>query len=147
MWRYFELLSFRPLAEIAALRRAADEGRNPRDIKLALARELTARFHDTAEAERAERDFLAIVSEGAVPTDLPAMVLQVDAAGIRLPSLLKAAGLAASTSEATRKIEERAVRIDGERVSDRGLVLGAGADHVLQVGSRRFARVKLEPKG
>ncbi|MGH8169537.1 MAG: tyrosine--tRNA ligase [Steroidobacteraceae bacterium] len=145
MWRYFELLSFRPLAEIAGVKQAAGEGRNPRDIKLELARELTARFHGAAEAERAERDFLARVSERAVPTDLPPKPLHVDAAGIRLPALLKAAGLAPSTSEATRKIEEGAVRIDGERVSDRMLVLRAGADHVLQVGSRRFARVKLEP--
>jgi len=147
MWRYFELLSFRPLAEVAALKRAAAEGRNPRDIKLELAKELTARFHDAGEAERAERDFLARVSERAVPADLPPQALQVDAAGIRLPALLKAAGLAASTSEATRKIEEGAVRIDGERVSDRALVLHVGADHVLQLGSRRFARVKLEAKG
>jgi len=87
------------------------------------------------------------VSERAVPADLPPQVVQVDASGLRLPSLLKAAGLAASTSEATRKIEEGAVRIDGERVSDRALVLSAGADHVLQVGSKRFARVKLEAKG
>jgi tyrosyl-tRNA synthetase len=146
MWRYFELLSFRPLGEIAGLRRAAGEGRNPRDIKLELARELTARFHGDTEAERAERDFLERVSARGVPTDLPPQVLPVAAAGIRLPSLLKAAGLAASTSEATRKIAEGAVRIDGERVSDRALVLQAGADHVLQVGSRRFARVKLEPE-
>ena len=146
MWRYFELLSFRPLAEIAALERAAEEGRNPRDIKLELAKELTARFHDASEAERAEQDFLARVSQRSVPVDLPPTVLQVDAGGIKLPSLLKAAGLAASTSEATRKIGEGAVRIDGERVSDRMLVLRAGADHVLQVGSRRFARVKLEPE-
>jgi tyrosyl-tRNA synthetase len=146
MWRYFELLSFRPLAEVAALKRAAGEGRNPRDIKLELARELTGRFHGGAEAERAEREFLARVSERAVPADLPPQVLKVDAAGIRLPALLKAAGLAASTSEATRKIAEGAVRIDGERVSDRALVLHAGADHVLQVGSRRFARARLEAK-
>ncbi|HET9105637.1 MAG TPA: tyrosine--tRNA ligase [Steroidobacteraceae bacterium] len=147
MWRYFELLSFRPLAEISGLKRAVEEGRNPRDIKLELAKELTGRFHGAAEAERAEREFLARVSERAVPTDLPPQVLRVDAGGIRLPSLLKAAGLAASTSEATRKIGEGAVRIDGERLSDRALVLHAGADHVLQVGSRRFARVKLEPEG
>jgi len=147
MWRYFELLSFRPLTEIAALKRAAGEGRNPRDIKLELAGELTGRFHGAAAAERAERDFRARVSERAVPADLPPQVLQVDASGLKLPSLLKAAGLAASTSEATRKIEEGAVRIDGERVNDRALVLSAGADHVLQVGSRRFARVKLERKG
>ena len=145
MWRYFELLSFRPLTEVAALKRAAQEGRNPRDIKLELAKEITARFHGADEAERAGRDFLARVSDRAVPADLPPQVLKVDAAGLRLPSLLKAAGLAASTSEANRKIEEGAVRIDGQRVSDRALVLNAGADHVLQVGSRRFARVKLEP--
>jgi tyrosyl-tRNA synthetase len=146
MWRYYELLSFRPLGEIAALKAAAGEGRNPRDIKLELAKELTARFHGAAEAERAERQFLARVSERAVPADLPPKVLQVEAAGIRLPSLLKAAGLAASTSEATRKIAEGAVRIAGERVTDRGLLLNAGADLVLQVGSRRFARVRLQLK-
>jgi len=147
MWRYFELLSFRPLAEVAGLKRAAEEGRNPRDIKIELARELTARFHGAAEAERAEQDFRSRVSEKAVPTDLPPRSLPVDPAGIRLPALLKAAGLAASTSEATRKIAEGAVRIDGERVSDRMLVLHMGADVVLQVGSKRFARVRLEPEG
>ncbi|HJS92606.1 MAG TPA: tyrosine--tRNA ligase [Steroidobacteraceae bacterium] len=147
MWRYYELLSFRPLAEIAALRKAAAEGRNPRDIKLELAKEITARFHGGTEAERAQREFLARVSDRTVPADLPPRVLQVEAAGIKLPSLLKAAGLAASTSEATRKIEEGAVRIAGERVTDRALLLNAGADLVLQVGSRRFARVRLEPKG
>ncbi len=146
MWRYFELLSFRPLADLAGLRKAAGEGRNPRDIKLELAQELTARFHGPAEAQRAERDFLARVSARVVPADLAPQALAVDAAGIRLPALLKAAGLAASTSEAGRKLEEGAVRIDGERVSDRTLVLHAGADHVLQVGSRRFARVRLELK-
>jgi tyrosyl-tRNA synthetase len=147
MWRYYELLSFRPLGEIAALKKAAAEGRNPRDIKLELAKELTARFHGAAEAEQAERGFLARVSERAVPVDLAPKVLQVEAAGIRLPSLLKAAGLAASTSEASRKIAEGAVRIAGQRVTDRGLLLSAGADLVLQVGSRRFARVRLESKG
>ncbi len=146
MWRYFELLSFRPLADLAGLQRAAAAGRNPRDIKLELATELTARFHDPAQAQRAQRDFLSRVSDRAVPADLPPRAVTVDAAGIRLPALLKAAGLAASTSEAGRKLEEGAVRIDGERVSDRTLVLHAGADHVLQVGSRRFARVKLELK-
>jgi len=145
MWRYYELLSFRPLREIAALKEAAGKGRNPRDIKLELAKELTARFHGGTEAARAEREFLARVSERAVPADLPPQVLRVEATGIRLPSLLKATGLAASTSEATRKIEEGAVRIGGERVTDRALLLSAGADLVLQVGSRRFARVRLEP--
>ena len=146
MWRYFELLSFRPLPEIAGLRRAAQEGRNPRDIKFELAQELVARFHDTVAAGQAQRDFIARVSQKAVPTDLPVKVIQVDAAGLRLANVLKEAGLAASTSEANRKIEEGAVRIDGAQVTDRGLTLASGADHVFQVGSRRFARLRLEPK-
>src|SRR6202049_4997259 len=141
MWRYFELLSLRTLADIAALRRAAAEGRNPRDIKFELARELVARFHAPAAAERAHRNFTARVSEKAIPDDLPLKVIQVDGA-VRIANLLKEAGLAASTSEANRKIDEGAVRIDGTRVTDRGLTLTAGAEHVFQVGSRRFARLK-----
>ena len=146
MWRYFELLSFRPLTEIAALRREASGGRNPRDIKFELARELVSRFHDAAAAERAQRNFTARVSAKAVPDDLPVRVIHVDGAGLRVANLLKEAGLAASTSEANRKIEEGAVKIDGARVTDRTLTLGAGAEHVFQVGSRRFARLKLESK-
>jgi len=145
MWRYFELLSFRPLSEIAALRGQAASGRNPRDIKFELAREIVARFHDAAAAERAQRDFTARVSEKAVPQDLPVKVVPVESGGLRLANLLKEAGLAASTTEARRKIEEGAVRIDGARVSDLALTLKAGAEHVLQVGAKRFARVRLEP--
>jgi len=147
MWRYFELLSFRPLSEIAALKRAAQEGRNPRDIKFELAGEITARFHDASSAERAHKTFTTRVREKAVPDDLPLQLIEVGAAGARVANLLKEAGLAASTSEANRKIEEGAVKIDGARVTDRGLVLGAGAEHVLQVGSRRFARLRLTAKG
>lgn len=146
MWRYFELLSFRPLAEIAALKRGVQDGRNPRDVKLELAHELVARFHGAAAGERAQRDFMARVSEKAVPTDLPARVVLVEAGGARLANVLKEAGLVASTTEAYRKIEESAVRIDGVRVTDRALTLAPGADHVLQVGSRRFARVRLQAK-
>jgi tyrosyl-tRNA synthetase len=146
MWRYYELLSFRPLAEIAALKRQAEEGRNPRDIKLELAGELVARFHDAAAAGRAQRNFMARVSEKAVPQDLPVKVIRVEGAGLRIANLLKEAGLAASTSEANRKIEEGAVKIDGTRVSDRGLILEAGAEHVFQLGAKRFARVRLESK-
>src|SRR5437588_233032 len=146
MWRYFELLSFRPLAEIAQLKREAADGRNPRDIKFELARELVSRFHDGPTAERAHRAFIARVSEKAVPDDLPVQALHVDAAGLKLGSLMKAAGLAASSSEANRKIEEGAVRIDGARVTDRALTLHAGAEHVIQVGSRRFAKVRLDLK-
>jgi tyrosyl-tRNA synthetase len=146
MWRYFELLSFRPLAELARLKESVREGRNPRDIKLELAKELVGRFQDAAAAERAEREFMSRVSEKAVPTDLPVQVLQVEAAGLKLANVLKEAGLASSTSDAYRKLGEGAVRIDGTRVTDRDRVLAAGADHVLQIGSRRFARVRLELK-
>ncbi len=146
MWRYYELLSFRPLTEIASLKRAAAEGRNPRDIKLELAREIVARFHDTASAERAQRQFTARVSEKAVPDDLPLQVIQVDEVGLRVANLLKEAGLAVSTSEANRKIEEGAVRIDGAKVTSRALTLKAGAEHVFQVGAKRFARLRLELK-
>ena len=146
MWRYFELLSFRPLADLAALKRGAAEGRNPRDIKLELARELVTRFHDAGAADQAQRDFMARVSEKTVPADLPPKLVHVQPTGIRLANLLKEGGLAPSTSEANRKIDEGAVRIDGAKVTDRALILLPGADHVFQVGSRRFARLKLEKK-
>jgi tyrosyl-tRNA synthetase len=146
MWRYFELLSFRPLKEIAALKRAVEGGRNPRDIKLELAGELVGRFHDGATAERAQRDFTARVSARAVPQDLPLRVIPVDGTGLRLANLLKAAGLAVSTSEANRKIDEGAVRVDGERVTERTVTFKAGAEHVFQVGTRRFAKLRLEAK-
>ncbi len=146
MWRYFELLSFRPLTEIAALKKAIANGRNPRDVKLELAAEIVARFHGHEAAERAQREFRARVSERTVPTDLPPLAIVVEAAGLKLANVLKEAGLVSSTSEGYRKIGEGAVRIDGERASDRGLILYGGADHVLQVGTRRFARVKLVRK-
>ena len=147
MWRYFELLSFRPLGDIEGLKRSVAEGRNPRDVKFELAQEIVARFHSRAAAEAAQRDFIARVSEKAVPTDLEARVVLVEAAGLRVANVLKEAGLAASTSEANRKIEEGAVKVNGTRVSDKGLAFKAGEDHVFQVGSRRFARVRFEPKG
>ncbi len=146
MWRYFELLSFRPLGDIAALQQATQDGRNPRDVKFELAVEIVTRFHDAAAAERAKQDFISRVSEKAVPEDLPMRTIYVAAQGLRLANVLKEGGLAASTSEANRKIDEGAVRIDGHKATDRGLMLPAGAEHVVQVGSRRFARVRLELK-
>jgi len=147
MWRYYELLSLRPLAEVAALRREAASGRNPRDIKFELAQEIVTRFHDAASADRAQRGFIARVREKAVPEDLPLKVLAVEPSGLKVANVLKEAGLAASTSEANRKIEEGAVRVDGEKVTDRALIFRSGAEHVFQVGSKRFARLKLEAKG
>ena len=146
MWRYFELLSFRPLGEIAALRAAIEAGRNPRDVKFELAREIVARFHDSAAAEGAQAEFIARFAQKILPTDLPLKLIAAGADGASLASVLKDAGLASSGSEAGRKITEGAVRIDGEKVVDRALRLPVGADHVLQLGPRRFARVRIEKK-
>jgi tyrosyl-tRNA synthetase len=146
MWRYFELLSFRPLLDIEALKRSVGEGRNPRDVKFELGQEIVARFHTAAAAQTAQREFIARVSEKTVPKGLEAKVVLVEATGLRIANVLKEAGLAASTSEANRKIEEGAVKVDGTRISDKGLTLKAGVDCVFQVGSRRFARVRFEPK-
>src|SRR5690242_5641740 len=109
MWRYFELLSFRPLAEIAGLKAAIEAGRNPRDVKFELARELVGRFHGAAAAEQAQRDFTARFAEKALPPDLPPMSIAVGPEGLRIANVLKEGGLASSTSEANRKIDEGAV--------------------------------------
>jgi tyrosyl-tRNA synthetase len=144
MWRYFELLSFRPLADIAALRAGIEAGRNPRDVKFELAGEIVTRFHDAAAAERARAAFIERFSQKALPTDLPLVeVTTGDALGLRLANALKESGLVASNSEATRKIAEGAVRVDGQKVSDRELRLAVGAEHILQVGPRRFARIRI----
>ena len=145
MWRYFELLSFRPLGDVAALRAAITDGRNPRDVKFELARELVGRFHGAAAAEQAQAEFIARFSQKSLPTDLPLQILAAaDATGEGLVAVLKATGLAASNSEAVRKLAEGAVRIDGEKVQDRGHRLPVGSEHILQIGARRFARVKIE---
>jgi tyrosyl-tRNA synthetase len=146
MWRYFELLSFKGLPEIAKLRQRIAEGGNPRDAKIELAKEIVARFHGAAAAEPALAGFIARFREKTLPTNLVPHQLQVDSAGLKLANVLKEGGLSASTSEANRKIDEGAVRIDGARVTDRGLVFLPGADHIFQVGSRRFARLQLVAK-
>ncbi len=143
MWRYFELLSFRSLDEIEALRREVAAGRNPRDVKFELALEIVARFHDQAAARRAQAAFVARFQKGAMPEDMPELTLPAGDGGLPIANLLKAAGLTASTSEALRMLRQGAVRVDGQRVEDRGLVFPAGETHVFQVGKRRFARVTL----
>jgi len=145
MWRYFELLSFRPLADIGALKSAVAAGRHPRDVKFELAREIVSRFHSAQAADKQHADYLLRAS-GELPTDLPLMTVFVDASGLKLPNVLKEAGLAASTTEANRKIAEKAVRVDGTRIEDRGLTFAPGAEHIFQVGARRIARVKLALK-
>ncbi|VVE18417.1 tyrosine--tRNA ligase [Pandoraea pneumonica] len=139
MWRYYELLSFRTLEEIAQLKQDVDGGRNPRDVKVLLAQEIVARFHSQADAERALEDFNAR-AKGGVPDDIPDVSL--DGAPLGIGQLLKQAGLVPSTSEANRNIDQGGVRVDGEVVSDKGAKIEAGT-YVVQVGKRRFARVTL----
>ena len=144
MWRYFELLSFRPLAEVEGLRRGVEEGANPRDVKMQLGQEIVARFHDRAAAETARQAFVDQFSKGALPDNIPELTVSAtDADGIALPKALKEAGLCASGSEASRQIQQRAVRVDQQRVEDRGLLLQRGCSYLLQVGPRRFARVRV----
>jgi tyrosyl-tRNA synthetase len=143
MWRYFELLSFRPLAEIAALRKGMDEGRNPRDIKFELAREIVARFHSGADAERAQLDFTTRFQQGAVPDDLVEKLVTIDAGSARLTVILKDLGFVASSSEASRKIQEGAVRVNQEKVTSHTHELLAGSSYILSVGKRHFAKIRL----
>ncbi len=143
MWRYFELLSFRPLTEIQALRDAVVGGMNPRDVKFQLAEEIIARFHSAAAAQRAREEFIARFQKGALPDDMPEVKLTAPADGLPLANLLRDAGLTSSTSEALRMLGQGAVRIDGERVEDRALQFSAPAELVVQVGKRRFAKIIL----
>jgi tyrosyl-tRNA synthetase len=143
MWRYFELLSFRPLGEIAALRQSTLEGRNPRDVKFELAREIVGRFHSAEAAERAQREFTARFQQGAVPEDLAERLIVIDAPSVRLTGILKEIGFVSSGSEATRKIEEGAVRVNQQKISSVRHELAAGQTYVVSVGKRSFAKVKL----
>jgi tyrosyl-tRNA synthetase len=139
MWRWFTLLSFKSMAEIEALKKEVEGGRNPKDAKVMLAKEITARFHSAQAAEAAEQDFINR-SKGGVPDDIPEVSLS--GAPLGIAALLKSAGLAPSTSEANRLIDGGGVRVDSSVVSDKGLKLGAGT-YVVQVGKRKFAKVTL----
>jgi tyrosyl-tRNA synthetase len=139
MWKWFTLLSFKSEADIAALRKEVEDGRNPKDAKVMLAKEITARFHDAAAADAAEQDFINR-SKGGVPDEIPEVSLS--GAPLGIAALLKMAGLAASTGEGNRLIDGGGVRVDSSVVSDKALKLGAGT-YVVQVGKRKFARVTL----
>ena len=140
MWRWYDLLSMRSNDEIAALKRQAAEGRNPRDIKVLLAKEIVTRFHSARAAELADHEFMARFRAGAIPNDMPEVTIAAGGDGIGVAALLKQANLAPSTSEAVRNIEQAGVRIDGEKVADRATVIRPGT-YVVQVGKRRWARV------
>ncbi len=143
MWRYFDVLSFRTLDDIAALKARTEDGLNPRDAKFELAMEIVARFHTAASAEAAKGEFIARFQQGAMPDEMPELSLAAQDGQLGIAHLLKGAGLVSSTSEAFRMIKQGAVRIDGERIEDRSLLIEAGTTNVYQVGRRRFARVSL----
>jgi tyrosyl-tRNA synthetase len=141
MWRWYTLLSFKSLADIAALRAEVAAGRNPKDAKVMLAKEITTRFHSAAAADAAEQDFINR-SKGGVPDAIDELSLPVPPEGLGITQLLKQAGLASSSSEAGRLVDGAGVRVDSNVVSDKGLKLAAGV-YVVQVGKRKFARVTL----
>lgn len=143
MWRYFDLLSFKPLQDIAALKQAVADGQNPRDVKIDLAKEIIARFHDTESAESAHQDFVQRFQKNAIPDDMPELELSISDEGIAIGNLLKEAKLVASTSDAMRMIKQGAVKIDGEKVEDTRLILSEKTQAVYQVGKRKFARITL----
>ena len=143
MWRYFEVLSFRTLDDIDALKKSVADGMNPRDAKFELGQEIVARFHSEADAAAAKQEFVSRFQQGAMPEEIPEVTLESQDGKLGIAHLLKAAGLVSSTSDAFRMIKQGAVKIDGQRVADRELNLDAGTTHVYQVGKRKFARVSL----
>lgn len=143
MWRYFELLSFRPITEIEGFKEQIEQGANPRDIKFLLAEEIIARFHSEAAAIQSRENFIARFQKGAMPDDIEEKQLTAVDGEMPIANLLKEAGLVNSTSDAYRMIKQGAVKIEGEKVESRDLKIKAGTESIYQVGKRRFAKVKL----
>lgn len=143
MWRYYDLLSFRSLEEVAALKRDIAGGRNPRDVKVLLAQEMVARFHGKAAADDALADFEARFSQGAIPDDIPEVLLSSVNGVLGIAQVLKQSGLTASTSEALRMVGQGGVKVDGAKIDDKNLEFPVASDFVVQVGKRKFARVKI----
>jgi tyrosyl-tRNA synthetase len=143
MWRYFELLSFRPMTEIKLWAQECEQGANPRNYKVRLAQEIIERFHDSAAAEKALENFEARFQRGAMPEEMDELELKVEATSYGIANILKDTGLTESTSDANRMIKQGAVKIDGEKVFDPKLEIPVGTQHVYQVGKRKFARVKI----
>ena len=141
MWRYYELLSFKPLSEIEGYKTDIENGKNPRDVKIDLAKELIARFHDEAAAQAAHDEFINRFQKGALPDDMPELEIKTESGEIAIANLLKDAGLVGSTSDAYRMIKQGAAKIDSEKVTEKSLVIKAGTTAVYQVGKRKFARI------
>ncbi|MGE5104418.1 MAG: tyrosine--tRNA ligase, partial [Betaproteobacteria bacterium] len=144
MWRYYTLLSFRPEDEIARLRRECETGRNPREAKAMLAHEIVARFHSKPAADAAQAEFDARFRHGALPENMPEVTLHAAAGGMPIAQLAKQAGLVESTSEALRLVAQRGLKLDGEVVTDKALVVSSGTTVVVQAGKRKFARVTVK---
>lgn len=143
MWDWYDLLSLRPNDEIAALKKECAEGRNPRDAKVMLAKEIVTRFHSAAAADGAEAEFVNRFRQGAMPSDIPEVTVPAGEEGIQIARMLKEAGLVSSTSDGNRMIEQGGVRIQGESVSDRTLRFKAGEELIVQVGKRKWAKIRL----
>jgi tyrosyl-tRNA synthetase len=160
MWRYYDLLSMRPVAEIREFKHAAQNGANPRDYKIKLAEELITRFHNADAAEKATESFIARFQKGAMPEVIEEKTLSLDqfsgafdngdgyggglAEGIPLWALLKWSGLVSSSSDALRMIKQNAVKIDGEKISDPNVNISVGTEHIYQIGKRRFLKINLK---
>lgn len=143
MWRYFELLSFRPMSEIDGFKQSVKEGKNPRDVKFLLAEEIIARFHDEASATRAREDFIARFAKGVIPDEMPEITIEQGGA-VGVAAMLKQAGLTSSTSDSFRMIQQGAVKLDGIKVEDKAMQVDPGIVVVAQVGKRKFARITIK---
>ncbi|MFW8592186.1 tyrosine--tRNA ligase [Glaciecola sp. 2405UD65-10] len=144
MWRYYDLLSFKPIDTIAELKASVDDGANPRDVKILLAKEIIARFHSEADAEAAHQDFIQRFQKNAIPDDMPELEIELPSEGVAIGNLLKQAELVGSTSDAMRMIKQGAVKIDGEKVADTRMLISQAGEAVYQVGKRKFARITLK---
>ena len=144
MWRYFELLSFRPMSDIKSWQTQCQQGANPRDYKVKLAQEIIERFHNTDAAQKALENFEARFQRGAIPDDIESIDLTITTHSIGIANLLKETGLTASTSEAIRMINQGGVKIDGEKISDAKMSIAANTQHIYQIGKRKFAKVYLK---
>ena len=144
MWRYYELLSFKPIEEIDGYKNQIAEGKNPRDVKIDLAKEIIARFHDESAAQAAHDEFINRFQKGAMPDEMPELEITPEGGEIAIANLLKEAGLVGSTSDAYRMIKQGAAKIDGEKITDKNLVVVSGNEAIYQVGKRKFARVTIK---
>jgi tyrosyl-tRNA synthetase len=143
MWRYFELLSFTPMVEIEAWKRACADGANPRDVKVRLGQEIVERFHGAGAGRLALENFEARFKQGLIPEDLEEQSLDTPPGGYPIASLLKDLGLTSGTSDSNRMIQQGGVKLDGEKVSDAKLLIQAGGPYIIQVGKRKIGKVKL----